>query len=138
MKTPYLYLLPRTDMASMTPGRVAAQASHAANKFINDVNLLKEQSVGFYMSKLRIEESATKKQVCTTNDIILYIISCTYVYINTLIQARIDTKEDVVVGINKYRLEKETPIEVLRIDNGSVRRSQIERLNNMKSNEADQ
>ena len=37
------------------------------------------------------------------------------------------------MGINTYRLEKEAPIEVLRIDNGSVRTSQINRLNAMKA-----
>ena len=45
------------------------------------------------MPKLRIEESATRKQ------------------------ARIDSEEDVIVGTNKYRLEKEDDLEVLSIDN---------------------
>lgn len=61
------------------------------------------------MAKLLIEESATKKQ------------------------ARIDSREDVVVGVNKYRLAEEAHIEVLSVDNHAVRESQIERLNAMKA-----
>lgn len=53
------------------------------------------------MAKLRIEESATKKQ------------------------ARIDAGEEVIVGVNKYRLAKETPVEVLSIDNTVVRAKQV-------------
>lgn len=61
------------------------------------------------MAKLRIEESATKKQ------------------------ARIDSTEDVVVGVNKYRLAEEAHIDVLSVDNKAVRESQIARLNDMKA-----
>jgi len=53
------------------------------------------------MAKLRIEESATKKQ------------------------ARVDSGDDVIVGVNKYRLAKETPVEVLTIDNKEVRHKQV-------------
>jgi methylmalonyl-CoA mutase len=56
------------------------------------------------MPKLRIEESAAKKQ------------------------AAIDSGRDVIVGVNKYRLGKEDPIEVLDIDNTAVREGQIARL----------
>ncbi|CBL47048.1 Methylmalonyl-CoA mutase, beta subunit [gamma proteobacterium HdN1] len=59
--------------------------------------------------KLRIEESAAKKQ------------------------ARIDRGEDVIVGVNKYRLAKEDPVEILEIDNSAVRDSQIRRLNDVKA-----
>lgn len=55
------------------------------------------------MPKLRIEESAARKQ------------------------ARIDSGHDVIVGVNKYRLEKEDPIPVLNIDNTAVRNSQVAR-----------
>lgn len=65
------------------------------------------------MAKLRIEESATKKQ------------------------ARIDSREDVVVGVNKYRLDKEDEAkeetEVLQIDNEEVREKQISQLKSVKS-----
>lgn len=59
--------------------------------------------------KLRIEESAAKKQ------------------------ARIDRAEDVIVGVNKYILQKEDAVEILEVDNSSVRESQIVRLNKIKS-----
>ncbi|MFS4482656.1 methylmalonyl-CoA mutase [Hyunsoonleella sp. 2307UL5-6] len=59
--------------------------------------------------KLRIEEAAAKKQ------------------------ARIDAEEDIIIGVNKYQLEKEDAISTLEIDNQTVRDSQIERLNDIKS-----
>jgi len=43
-------------------------------------------------------------------------------------QARIDSGKDVIVGVNKYKLAKEDPIEILAIDNVRVRDGQIERL----------
>ena len=59
-------------------------------------------------AKLRIEEAAAKKQ------------------------AKIDSGEDIIIGVNKYRLENEVPVEVLHIDNTQVRESQVNRLNNIK------
>ncbi len=63
------------------------------------------------LPKLRIEESATNKQ------------------------ARIDRGEDVIVGVNKYRLAEgtEEEIEVLSIDNARVRDEQIQQLNTIKA-----
>ena len=61
------------------------------------------------MPKLRIEESAAKKQ------------------------ASIDSGRDVIVGVNKYQLAKEDPIDVLDIDNSAVRESQIKRLDKMRA-----
>ncbi|MDT8419844.1 MAG: methylmalonyl-CoA mutase [Desulfuromonadales bacterium] len=61
------------------------------------------------MPKLRIEESAAKKQ------------------------AAIDSGRDVIVGVNKYQLAKEDPIDVLDIDNTAVRESQIARLQKMRA-----
>ncbi|HEX9252744.1 MAG TPA: methylmalonyl-CoA mutase, partial [Ignavibacteriaceae bacterium] len=49
-------------------------------------------------------------------------------------QARIDSGRETIVGINKYRLEKEDPIEILEVDNTAVRLSQIKRLNEVKKN----
>ena len=49
-------------------------------------------------------------------------------------QARIDSRQQVIVGINKYRLEKEDPIDILEIDNTAVRLQQIERLNELRKN----
>ncbi|VAW06436.1 Methylmalonyl-CoA mutase / B12 binding domain of Methylmalonyl-CoA mutase [hydrothermal vent metagenome] len=48
-------------------------------------------------------------------------------------QARIDRGEEVVVGVNKYRLDKEDDIEILDVDNDAVRLSQIARLTKMKA-----
>ncbi len=59
--------------------------------------------------KLRIEEAAAKKQ------------------------ARIDSGQDIIVGVNKYRLKKEDPLQILDVDNQKVRLSQIERLDRIKS-----
>ncbi|MCK4620651.1 MAG: methylmalonyl-CoA mutase [Desulfuromonadales bacterium] len=61
------------------------------------------------MPKLRIEESAAKKQ------------------------AAIDSGRDVIVGVNKYRLAEEDEIEVLDVDNAAVRESQIARLQKMRT-----
>ncbi|MFA5849466.1 MAG: methylmalonyl-CoA mutase [Bacteroidales bacterium] len=63
--------------------------------------------------KLRIEEAAARKQ------------------------ARIDSGIDTIVGINKYRLEKEDPMEILDIDNTMVRESQINRLKELRANRDD-
>ena len=60
--------------------------------------------------KMRIEEAAARKQ------------------------ARIDSGKDTIVGVNKYRLEKEDPIDILDVDNTAVRLSQIERLKKLKDN----
>lgn len=59
--------------------------------------------------KMRIEEAAARKQ------------------------ARIDSGKDIIVGVNKYRLEKEDPIDILDIDNTLVRNAQLERLKKLKA-----
>ena len=59
--------------------------------------------------KLRIEEAAARKQ------------------------ARIDSGQDIIVGVNKYRLEKEDPLQILDVDNQMVRSSQLERLASIKT-----
>ncbi|WP_438976987.1 methylmalonyl-CoA mutase [Polaribacter sp.] len=60
--------------------------------------------------KLRIEEAAAKKQ------------------------AKIDSGQDVIVGVNKYQLKEEDPLHILEVDNEAVRNSQIERLTQLKAN----
>ena len=60
------------------------------------------------LPKMRIEEAAAERQ------------------------ARIDKGEDVIVGVNKYRLEEEDNIETREIDNTAVREAQIDRLNLIK------
>lgn len=59
--------------------------------------------------KLRIEEAAARKQ------------------------ARIDSSQDIIVGVNKFRLEKEDPLQILDVDNDMVRKQQIERLTQIKA-----
>ncbi len=49
-------------------------------------------------------------------------------------QGKIDGGSQTIVGVNRYRLEKEDPIDILEIDNTAVRLSQIERLNQLKRN----
>ena len=48
-------------------------------------------------------------------------------------QARIDSGKDVIVGVNKYKLAKEDPLDFLAIDNVKVRDGQIERLQNIRA-----
>jgi methylmalonyl-CoA mutase len=50
------------------------------------------------------------------------------------IQARIDSGTQTIVGVNKYRLEKEAPIDILDIDNDAVRESQVARLKELRDN----
>ena len=54
-------------------------------------------------------------------------------------QGRIDSGTQAIIGVNKYRLEKEDPIDILNIDNSAVRLSQIERLKKLRAerNEAE-
>tara|TARA_R110002073_G_scaffold40547_1_gene114885 strand:- start:88715 stop:90781 length:2067 start_codon:yes stop_codon:yes gene_type:complete len=59
--------------------------------------------------KMRIEEAAAKKQ------------------------ARIDSGQDVIVGVNKYQLKEEDPLHILEVDNDAVRKSQIRRLTTLKA-----
>jgi methylmalonyl-CoA mutase len=60
--------------------------------------------------KMRIEEAAAKKQ------------------------ARIDSSQDTIVGVNKYQLAEEDPLQILEVDNAAVRESQIARINDLKAN----
>ncbi|MEW6742786.1 MAG: methylmalonyl-CoA mutase, partial [Planctomycetota bacterium] len=48
-------------------------------------------------------------------------------------QARIDAGRQTIVGVNKYRLEKETAVDILEVDNARVREAQIARLRKLKS-----
>lgn len=49
-------------------------------------------------------------------------------------QADIDSGKETIVGLNKYRLAKEDPLNVLSIDNTAVRNAQIKRLENCAPN----
>jgi methylmalonyl-CoA mutase len=48
-------------------------------------------------------------------------------------QARIDSGKDIIIGVNKFRLEKEDAIDILEVDHDKVRRSQLNRLKKLKS-----
>ncbi len=61
------------------------------------------------LPKLRIEEAAARRQ------------------------ARIDSSKETIVGLNKYRLQKEDPLDILDIDNTAVRESQIKRLQKLRA-----
>ena len=62
------------------------------------------------LPKMRIEEAAARRQ------------------------ARIDSRAEPIIGVNKYRLEHEDPIDILSIDNTAVRAAQIERLKKLRDN----
>lgn len=47
-------------------------------------------------------------------------------------QARVDKGDDVIVGVNRFRLEEENPIDVLQVDNTEVRRQQLVRLKQVR------
>ncbi|MBI5767134.1 MAG: methylmalonyl-CoA mutase [Verrucomicrobia bacterium] len=48
-------------------------------------------------------------------------------------QAKIDSGKETIVGLNKYRLEQEAPIDILEVDNTAVREAQIKRLKELRS-----
>jgi methylmalonyl-CoA mutase len=48
-------------------------------------------------------------------------------------QARIDSGRETIIGVNKYPLKEESPIDILEVDNAAVRESQIHRLNELKN-----
>ena len=78
--------------------------------FIEEVEALggMTKAVGEGLPKRLIEEAATKRQ------------------------AAVDRGEEIIVGVNKFRLENEDPIDILDIDNSAVRASQIKRLENVR------
>ena len=49
-------------------------------------------------------------------------------------QARVDAGKQTIIGVNKYRLEKEDPIDILEVDNTEVRKQQVARLEKLKAN----
>jgi methylmalonyl-CoA mutase len=53
-------------------------------------------------------------------------------------QAKIDSGQDVIVGVNQYQLKEEDPLHILEVDNEAVRKSQIERLETLKSKRDDE
>jgi methylmalonyl-CoA mutase len=85
--------------------------AHKAWNLIQEIETLggMTKAIEAGIPKIRIEEAAARKQ------------------------ARIDSGEDIIVGVNTYRLEQEDPIATLEVDNQIVRHQQIERLKQIKS-----
>lgn len=80
-------------------------------KLIEEVEALggMSKAVETGIPKMRIEEAAARKQ------------------------GRIDSGRDTIVGVNKYRLDKEDPLEILEVDNTAVREAQIKRLQKLRA-----
>ncbi|MEP2937200.1 MAG: methylmalonyl-CoA mutase [Gilvibacter sp.] len=87
------------------------QIMHKAWNLIQEVESLggMTKAIEAGIPKLRIEEAAAKKQ------------------------ARIDSGQDIIVGVNKYELEQEDPLHILDVDNQKVRAAQIDQLNRIKA-----
>jgi methylmalonyl-CoA mutase len=90
--------------------KLTADLADAAWKLIEEVDEMggMTKAVASGMPKLRIEETAARRQ------------------------ADIDRGDQVIVGVNKYRLEKEDKIDILDVDNVAVREAQIARLENIR------
>ena len=90
--------------------KLTADLAEAAWKLIEEVEEMggMTKAVASGMPKLRIEEAAARRQ------------------------AMIDRGEEVIVGVNKYRKDKEDPIDILDVDNVKVRDSQIARLERIR------
>lgn len=81
-----------------------------ARKLMEEVNALggMTKAIATGTPKLHIEEAAARKQ------------------------ARIDLGEEVIVGVNKYKLKEEPPVEILEVDNSKVRAGQVARLEKLR------
>jgi methylmalonyl-CoA mutase len=82
-----------------------------ARKLIEEVEAMggMTKAVEAGMPKLRIEEAAARRQ------------------------AAVDRGEEVIVGVNKYQLDKEPPVDILDIDNDKVREAQVTRLKSIRA-----
>ena len=87
------------------------ELAHRAWAHIQEVEKLggMAKAIESGVPKMRIEEASARKQ------------------------SRIDSNVDTIVGVNKYRLDHEDPIETLEIDNTAVRKAQIERLQKLRA-----
>jgi methylmalonyl-CoA mutase len=114
-----IYLLEETDICkaidpwagSYYVEYLTHQLAHNAWKLIEEVEELggMAKAIETGIPKMRIEEAAARKQ------------------------ARIDSGRDNIIGVNKYKLEKEDPIEILEVDNTAVRVAQLKRLAKLKA-----
>ena len=91
--------------------KLTADLADEAWKIIEEVDAMggMTKAVASGMPKLRIEEAAARRQ------------------------AAVDRGDEVIVGVNKFRLDKEDAIDILDVDNVAVRESQVERLKEIRS-----
>ena len=91
--------------------KLTHELAHNAWKLIEEVEELggMAKAIETGIPKMRIEEAAARKQ------------------------ARIDSGKDIIVGVNKYKLEKEDPIDILDVDNTAVRLAQLKRLEKLRA-----
>jgi methylmalonyl-CoA mutase len=91
--------------------RLTHELAHKAWEHIQEVEAMggMAKAIESGLPKMRIEEAAARKQ------------------------GRIDSGKDIIVGVNRYRLDKEDPIEILEVDNAAVREAQIRRLQKLKA-----
>ncbi len=87
------------------------EIAHKAWEHIQEIEKLggMAKAIETGIPKMRIEEASARKQ------------------------ARIDSGEEKIIGVNEYRLEKEAPIDILAVDNTAVRESQIKRLKELRA-----
>jgi methylmalonyl-CoA mutase len=92
--------------------KLTEELTQEAWKLIEEVEELggMAKAIETGLPKMRIEEAAARKQ------------------------ARIDSGKDIIVGVNRYQLEKEDQMDILEVDNSKVRLSQIARIQEMKAN----
>jgi len=88
------------------------ELAHKAWALIQEVESLggMAKAIETGLPKMRIEEAAARTQ------------------------AKIDSGTQTIIGVNKYRLEKEDPIDILEVDNTAVRIQQVERLQQLRAN----
>ena len=114
-----LYLQKETDITrtvdpwggSFHLEKLTEKISRDAWEIIDEVESLggMTKAIEAGLPKLKIEEVAARKQ------------------------ARIDSGKDIIVGVNKFKLEQEDPLHILEVDNNLVRNQQIKSLNKIKS-----
>jgi len=91
--------------------RLTHELAHRAWELIEEIESLggMARAIETGLPKRRIEETAARKQ------------------------ARIDSGKDTIVGVNRYRLDREKPMDILSIDNAAVREKQLARLKQIKA-----
>jgi methylmalonyl-CoA mutase len=87
------------------------ELAHRAWDLIREIESLggMAKAIETGLPKMKIEEAAARKQ------------------------ARIDSRKDIIVGVNKYKLEREDPIDILEVDNSAVRLAQLKRLDQLRT-----